>query len=202
MFDLREHQQSALDAIRDNDLDKGRIVIPTGGGKTCVEAYALRDIVNDTSGVMHVVFAPRIALVNQLIREYRQFIGQNYIALAFHSGRHEPDYEKVKWAERATTQTDVIADELKRAKKMGKDLVVFSTYASSEKLVQAGFSFHTMIADESQYCVAENHFETVRDLKAGRKLFFTATEKHTDTDSGRGLNNESVFGPKIGRAHV
>jgi len=195
VFDLREHQQLALDAIRENESDKGRIVIPTGGGKTCVEAYALRDIVNDTSGVMHVVLAPRIALVNQLIREYRQFIGQNYIALAFHSGRHEPDYEKVKWAERSTTKTDVIKEEFKRAKKMGKDLVIFSTYASCHKLQE--FGFHTLIADESQYCVAENHFETVRDISADRKLFFTATEKHTDTDSGRGLNNESVFGPVL-----
>ena len=194
MLELREHQQDALDAILSNESGIGRIVIPTGGGKTLVEAYALREFINEDAYDIHVVLAPRIALVNQLIKEYRGFIGQNYIALAFHSGRQEPDYEKVKWSERATTSTEVIDEEFSRAARMGKDLVVFSTYASAHKLVEAGYLIDTLIADESQYCVAENHFETVREMQATRKFFFTATEKHTSTTSGRGLNNEEVFG--------
>jgi superfamily II DNA or RNA helicase len=194
MFELREHQQDALDAILSDKTGIGRVVIPTGGGKTCVEAFSLREFVNEDARDIHVVLAPRIALVNQLIREYRSFIGQSYIALAFHSGRHEPDYEKVKWAERATTSTEVIDEEFARAQRLGKDLVIFSTYASVHKLVEEGYLFDTLIADESQYCVAENHFESVRDLDSRRKYFFTATEKHTVTTDGRGLNNEEVFG--------
>lgn len=194
MFELRTHQKDALDAVLSSETGIGRIVIPTGGGKTCVEAFALREFVNEDARDIHVVLAPRIALVNQLIREYRSFIGQSYIALAFHSGRHEPDYEKVKWAERATTSTEVIDEEFARAQRLGKDLVIFSTYASVHKLVEEGYLFDTLIADESQYCVAENHFESVRDMQATRKFFFTATEKHTVTVDGRGLNNEEVFG--------
>jgi superfamily II DNA or RNA helicase len=192
MFELRQHQQDALDAVLTSEEGIGRIVIPTGGGKTCVEAYALREFINEDARDIHIVLAPRIALVNQLIKEYRSFIGQNYIALAFHSGRHEPDYEKVKWTERATTTTDVVDEEFARAQRMGKDLVIFSTYASVHKLLD--YQFDTLIADESQYCVAENHFETVRDMDSRRKFFFTATEKHTVTTDGRGLNNEEVFG--------
>jgi superfamily II DNA or RNA helicase len=194
MFDLREHQQDALDAILNTDAGIGRIVIPTGGGKTMIEAFALRKFSNEDGNNIHVILAPRIGLVNQLIKEYRGFIGQSYIALAFHSGRHEPDYEKVRWSERATTSTEVIDEEFDRAHRMGKDLVIFSTYASAHKLAAEGYLFDTLIADESQYCVAENHFETIREINSSRKFFFTATEKHTTTQSGRGLNNEKVFG--------
>ncbi len=194
MFELRKHQEEALSAVLTSKAGIGRIVIPTGGGKTCVEAYALREFINEDARDIHVVFAPRIALVNQLIKEYRNFIGQNYIAVAFHSGRHEPDYEKVRWSERSTTSVEVVDEEYQRAVNMEKDLVIFSTYASAHKLVEAGYQFDTVIADESQYCVAENHFETMRDIVSTRKFFFTATEKHTATDQGRGLNNEDVFG--------
>ena len=194
MFKLREHQEDALTSIATTEFEKGRIVIPTGGGKTAVQAYALRDAINSTDDTqLHVIFAPRIVLANQLVKEYRGLIGQNYIALAFHSGRHEPDFAKVRWMEHATTKVEVVQTELTRAKELGKDLVVFSTYASSEKLTD--FHFNTVTADESQYCVAENHFETIRSLSADRKLFFTATEKHTSSSNGRGLNNEEVFGP-------
>ena len=191
MIKLRTHQQDALDAI--STSNKGRIVIPTGGGKTAVEAFALRDIINSsTETKIHLVLAPRIALVNQLIKEYRNFIGQNYIAVAFHSGRHEPDFEKVRWAEQATTKHETVVGEFARAKRMGKDLVVFSTYASFNKLLN--FKFETLIADESQYCITEGYFETIRDITANKQYFFTATERHTATNTGRGLNNQEVFG--------
>lgn len=192
MYDLRQHQKDALSAITALGAGKGRIVIPTGGGKTLVEAYALRDIINKDARDIHVVLAPRIALVNQLIKEYRQFIGQNYIAIAFHSGKAEVDYQKVSWSERATTSTIVIDEEINRAKIAKKDLVIFSTYASVHKLTN--YKFDTLIADESQYCVSENYFESVNEIDATTKLFFTATEKHTPTDNGRGLNNTNVFG--------
>lgn len=190
------HQQEALDAIAASTADKGRVVMPTGAGKTLVEAFVLRDAINDHSETrIHLVLAPRIALVSQLIREYRNFAGQNYIAVAFHSGRHEPDYTKVKWQETATTRPDTIKEELEKAEKLGKDLVVFSTYASCHKLV--GWNFTTLIADESQYCTAENYFDSIRNITAARKLFFTATERHALSAAGRGLNNVDVFGEVI-----
>ena len=187
------HQAQALDAILNSSADKGRVVMPTGAGKTLVEAFALREFINNHKETrIHLVLAPRIALVNQLIHEYRGFAGQNYLAIAFHSGRHEADYTKVRWQETSTTSVDRVKEELDRAYEMEKDLVVFSTYASCHKLV--GFKFTTLIADESQYCTAEGFFDSVRNIAADRKLFFTATERHALSPSGRGLNNTDVFG--------
>jgi superfamily II DNA or RNA helicase len=192
MFEMREHQSDALEAITNSTVSKGRVVIPTGGGKTMVEAYALRDIINQDLKNIHLVLAPRITLVNQLINEYRHFIGQNYLAVAFHSARMEPDYTKIRWSETSTTNPNVVQEEYARAQRMGKDLVIFSTYASCHKLI--GIEFDSLIADESQYCVSENYFNAVDMIQADKKLFFTATEKHTASESGRGLNNTTAFG--------
>jgi len=190
---LHQHQFEAIQAILNIKGDKGRIVIPTGGGKTLVEALTLRDRLNNKrGGKIHLVLAPRIVLLNQLMKNYRNEIGQDYIALAFHSGRYEPDYTKIVWDEKSTTSINVVGEEFERAKRMKKDLVVFSTYCSAFKLID--YNFHTLIADESQYCVAEGFFDTVRDLSSKLKLFFTATEKHTFHDTGRGLNNIDVYG--------
>lgn len=178
----------------------GRFVYPTGSGKTALQSFIMRDMINKDGIDIHLVLAPRIVLVNQLMKEYRGYIGSNYIALAFHSGRTETDFERVKWTEESTTDPNKIKEEAERAEKMGKDLVIFSTYHSAHRLL--GYSFDSLIADESQYCVAENFFETVRDLRAGVKLFFTATEKHSMTGSQRGLNNTAVFGNIIAQECV
>ena len=199
MTDLRKYQQEAYEAALSLKSGSGRIIIPTGGGKTVVEAFTLRDIVNEDvpGGRIHVVLAPRIALVNQLFKEYRAMIGQNFLSVAFHSGRIEEDYTKIYWAETATTSIQQIRHELRRCNEFDhtKDLVIFSTYASAHKLVE--LEIDTVIADESQYCVAEDTYKVVKAMNAKRKYFFTATEKHTESEVGRGLNNEETFGPVL-----
>lgn len=202
MVKLRAHQADALTAI-ESAIKKGkgsaigRVVMPTGAGKTFVEAAVLdyQRTKNVTTRI-HLVLTPRILLTNQLIGEFRKFSGLTYRAIAFHSGNLEPDYEAgVKWKEEATTRVSGIEEAYKNAVAQGQDLVVFSTYHSANKLI--GTDFDTMIADESQYCVNEGFNNVIKKLTARVKLFFTATEKHTASDKGRGLNNTSVYGDRL-----
>jgi len=198
----RQHQQEAYNATvssikRNHGLTTGRIVIPTGGGKTLIEAMIIEHQMNKNRkhGVT-LVISPRIMLSNQLAKDIRGFItSREYLGLAFHSGKHEPDYTKVKWSEKSTTSEQVVIDEIARASRMGKDLVIFSTYHSSYKL--KGIDFDTIIADESQYCVAEEFHKSIVELNGRVKLFFTATEKFTASETGRGLNNTNVYGERI-----
>jgi len=202
MIKLRPHQSEALKAVikaikKGEGSAIGRVVMPTGAGKTFVEAavidYQRKDNINTK---IHLVLAPRILLTNQLIGEFRKFSGLTYRAIAFHSGSHEEDYEAgIKWKEQATTRVADIEAAYKTAVAAGQDLVVFSTYHSADKLV--GINFDTMIADESQYCVNEGFNGVIKKLTARVKLFFTATEKHTSSDKGRGLNNTTIYGERL-----
>jgi superfamily II DNA or RNA helicase len=202
LIKLRAHQNAALTAIKaaikkGKGSAIGRVVMPTGAGKTFVEAAVLdHQRTKNVKTKIHLVLAPRILLTNQLIGEFRKFGGLTYRAIAFHSGNLEPDYEAgVKWKEEATTRVSGIEEAYKNAISQGQDLVVFSTYHSANKLI--GIDFDTMIADESQYCVNEGFNNVIKQLTARVKLFFTATEKHTASDKGRGLNNTTVYGDRL-----
>jgi superfamily II DNA or RNA helicase len=193
---LFDHVEDAITAVVQSQTDRGRVVIPTGGGKTAVEAHSLRLRGLSKTFKVHLILSPRIALTNQLIKEYRGYIGHDYLAMAFHSGKTEPDFALVKWEELNTTSVEVVKEQILRAQSMRKNLVIFSTYHSAWKLI--GIDFGMVIADESQYCVGKDYFDTITKLKADFKMFCTATEKHVDTTNlGRGLNNETVFGPVI-----
>jgi len=201
MIQLRPHQINALTNITtavtiSSGPAAGRIVMPTGSGKTFVEAAFLDwQRANNSKSRIHLVLAPRILLANQLISEYRKFSGLDYRVIAFHSGHYEPEDETIRWKEANSTRVSDVVAAHAAALKNDQDLVVFSTYHSCAKL--AGIDFDTLIADESQYCVTENFNDSIKLLSARAKMFFTATEKFTASQKGRGLNNESVYGKRL-----
>lgn len=202
MIALRPHQfnafQIAIAAITSgNGCAKGRFVKPTGGGKTFLEAAIVDYQINyNAETKIHLVLAPRILLSKQLMEEFRKFIGLSYRAIAFHSGTHEPDYESgIIWKETATTGVSDVLKCHQDAISTGQHLIVFSTYHSAHKLFD--INFNTMIADESQYCVNEGFNDVIKSLDARVKFFFTATEKHTKSRKGRGLNNTAIFGQRL-----
>lgn len=209
-FQPYEHQSKAFENFR-REFDSapeseepgqprllGRFIYPTGGGKTDIQCLILNDRLRKGPRGIHIVVAPRIVLVDQLMGHYRRMLGSDkHVALAFHSGDNEPDYTQVSWEEKNTTDPAEVLHSLAGARKMNKDLVVFSTYHSLHKLTQRRIVFDTMIADESQHCVTSEFFNAVWHTAAHVKLFFTATERH-----GLGIrsnDNEEVFGSIIGQ---
>ena len=200
MFTLYDYQQDALSSAITNiakspNDTRGRFVMPTGAGKTLVESQILKHQfdTNAKTGI-HLVLAPRIMLGNQLLSEYKGFLGKEaFRAMAFHSGEHAAE-DGIKWKEQATTQKSVVEEAYANAQKLNQQLVVFSTYHSCGKL--EGIEFDTIIADEAQYCVAENFNESFRSLTGRVRLTFTATEKHTASNSGFGLNNVELYGDR------
>jgi superfamily II DNA or RNA helicase len=197
---FHQHQLEAFDSIisaikNGKGSAKGRVVIPTSGGKTWVEASVLNHQINATSASnIHIVLAPTIMLTNKLIYEYRKFGGTKYNEIAFHSG-DDPEFDNTlinPLAIKATTKPDQVYLEVIAAQSSGKDLVIFSTYHSCHRLKQ--LQVMTLIADESHHCVAKVFNKAVNAINANVKLFFTATEKHTTGKNGRGLNNTSMYG--------
>ena len=200
MITLYDYQQEAFDNSTANiqktpDDARGRLVMPTGAGKTLTEAVLLDwQFKNNSKTKIHLVLAPRIMLGNQLLGEYKGFLGaEAFRAIAFHSGEHTAE-DGIKWKEVATTQKSVVEEAYANAQKLNQHLVVFSTYHSCGKL--EGINFDTIIADESQYCVAENFNASFRSLTGRVRLAFTATEKMTASNSGFGLNNEELYGTR------
>ena len=202
-----DYQEEALLAFQNkmkaDGTQKGRFVYPTGSGKTLIESLILNyqiDRIKKPS--VHVVVAPRIALVNQLMREFRTYIGDKYRHIGFHTGDSEVEGDILDdgWMRRKqknTVDTCEVKFELKRARQENKHMVIFSTYHSLWKIVDSGIRFETMIADESQYCISRNYFVQIQKIRAKAKLYFTATERHNSIGE-RSNDNKRVFGKVLG----
>ena len=185
---LRPHQLSAYEAMEKHS--KGQIIVPTGGGKTLI---AIKDAVRRLDGGAEtiVVVAPRILLAEQLSSEFLDVIGETehkYISvLHVHSGetRHC-----------STTKADYIEHWVNQWK---DSKIIFTTYHSLHRIVEAGVEVDTIYFDEAHNSVQSNFIEFVEhySLNAERCYFFTATPKHSLTPMRVGMNESDIFGNVI-----
>ena len=184
MFQLRPHQQDALDALA--QYLKGQVTIPTGGGKTNIAIFdSIREFLKNIPQTI-VVVAPRILLAEQLSAEFLEFI-TNAQVLHVHSGETH---------HQSTTHPSAIRAWCEQVQ--GHKLI-FTTYNSLQRLQQADIKVNTIYFDEAHNSVQRNFFPATEHFSASadRCYFFTATPKHSLTVSKPGMNDVEVYGKVI-----
>ena len=154
--------------------EKGTVIIPIGGGKTKIMCMiqdtlsAFDDSVNRT--VVVVDNAARILLAEQLCSEFLEHI-TNVSVLHVHSG--ETHFF-------STTKTKQIKlwSKYTRGRKL-----IFTTYNSLQRIVDAEIDIHTAYFDEAHNSVKRNFFAPTEQLSQSnsRAFFFTATPKYSST---------------------
>jgi superfamily II DNA or RNA helicase len=181
---LRPHQQRALDAML--TADKGQIIVPTGGGKTLVAIKdAVRRYASAETPQTIVVVAPRIMLATQLSAEYLEHV-KNANVLHVHSGETEHF---------STTKSDRINLFVRMCHHVGEHVIIFTTYHSLPRIIDAGIDINCCYFDEAHNAVQRNHFVGVAaaSMTSDAAYFFTATPKHTRR-TNRGMNNSEIYG--------
>ena len=190
---LREHQQHALDVMR--EYNKGQIIVPTGGGKTMI---AITDVVHQLKNVWDydknskqfvepkviVVVAPRILLAQQLSSNFLEFV-TNAAVLHVHSGETHHD---------STTNSDVIREW--NISHWKDNRIIFTTYHSLHRVQEAEIDVDTIYFDEAHNSVQKHFVEATEyySIYAKRCYFFTATPKHSTTPMKIGMNDEDIYG--------
>jgi hypothetical protein len=203
-----QHQLEVLEKLEKNT--KGKIVIPTGTGKTFIQGLDLARQIEKTEGFnVYVVLAPRIMLSFQLLVEYQKTMYSKNIDaryLCVHSGGSTEENDdmgmlrlqnNIPYSNIVSTTSSVnIKSEIRKSKKENKPLIIFSTYNSSERIIDGlgRQTINTTYCDEAHYLVRENFHMFLKKVKTERLFFFTATEKHSESDEGLGMNNEDVYG--------
>ena len=183
---LRPHQQRILDRML--AYDKGQIIVPTGGGKTLtmiVDTQRRHDVI--TNGMTTVVVAPRILLAEQLCSEFLELIDTTHThVMHVHSG--ETDYY-------STTNADNIHVFTNTARAEGENVIIFTTYHSLHRVMEADIEVDNIYFDEAHNSVQRNFFPATEYFaeNAYRCYFFTATPKHSLAASKPGMN-WSVYG--------
>jgi superfamily II DNA or RNA helicase len=202
------HQIEVLEILKKNTL--GKVTIPTGTGKTFIQGIDLAHQIETIGGFgVYVVLAPRIMLSFQLLLEYQKVMfgkGIDVKYMCVHSGgtpEEKNDMAMLRLQNNipystivSTTSPVEIKNQIKLAKKQNIALIIISTYNSSERILDGmgRQKINTTLCDEAHYLVRENFHNFVKKVKTDRLFFFTATEKHTESDGGLGMNNEDVFG--------
>ena len=172
--------------------DKGQVIIPTGGGKTlCM----IHDIVENQkyidNGSTIVVVAPRILLAEQLCSEFLEVIDTTHThVIHVHSG---------ETSHFSTTKAEKINLFVNTARTAGENVVIFTTYHSLHRLVEADIEVNTVYFDEAHNSVQRNFFPATEHFSADadRCYFFTATPKHSLTIYKPGMNDAEVYGNVI-----
>ena len=190
MVTLRPHQKKALNEML--AYDKGQVIIPTGGGKTmCM----IHDIIENQkyidNGSTIVVVAPRILLAEQLCKEFLEVIDTTHThVMQVHSG----DVEFF-----SSTKPEQIHLFANTARTAGENVIIFTTYHSLHRLVEADIEVNTIYFDEAHNSVQRNFFPATEFFSsdADRCYFFTATPKHSLSIFKPGMNDPEVYGQVI-----
>ena len=186
---LRPHQQRILDRML--AYDKGQVIVPTGGGKTLtmiVDTQRRHNVINN--GTTTVVVAPRILLAEQLCSEFMEIVDTAYThVMHVHSG--ETHYF-------STTKSEKIALFNNVARTAGENVIIFTTYHSLHRVVDADIEVNTIYFDEAHNSVQRHFFPATEFFaeNADRCYFYTATPKHSLTPKKPGMN-WSVYGQVI-----
>ena len=183
---LRPHQEKAIKAMLRND--KGQVIVPTGGGKTmCMIDDAMNEFARSYMGQTIVVVAPRILLANQLSAEFLEFI-DNAEVLHVHSGETH-HYSTTKASRISVWST----------KNAVSNQIIFTTYHSLHRVQESGIHVDTIYFDEAHNSVQKNFFPATEYFSenADRCFFFTATPKHSLTQTKPGMNWGRVYGNVI-----
>jgi superfamily II DNA or RNA helicase len=186
---LRPHQQRSLDAML--TASHGTLLCPTGGGKTLMAVMDLiRRLSASQAPLTAVVVCPRLLLVNQLCEEYMEVINthnMNVEVLHVHSG--DTHYY-------STTKSAQIAVHTGVCLAAGAHQIIFTTYHSLHRIVEAGIDIDVAYFDEAHNATSKQFFPKTAMVSqmAENCYFFTATPRHSKNPMGRGMNNSLVFG--------
>ena len=189
MITLRPHQQTAINTLRTHSL--GQCIFPTGGGKTLVQIKDAMWRFEVKQPRTIVVVAPRLLLANQLCSDFLEHV-DNANVLHVHSG----DTKHFK-----TTKADRINLFVSMCHTVREHVIIFTTYHSLHRIVEAGIDIDTIYFDEAHNSV-QRHFYPPTDAlskKADRAFFFTATRKTSVTVKKPGMNWVDTYGEVIAR---
>lgn len=207
---LRSHQKKAADAIS-SGVRKGQVLLPTGVGKTYVQIHKILDTIQKKKGtpIVSVIAAHRLLLCEQLILELvntvssRKGIDFNVLTVASEgvdlqdlavlmSKRNPLGNVASRCTVKQCTSGKDIRDFAEQTRKLGRHLLIVSTYHSFDRMV--GLPIDVACMDEAHTITEPHLYNNVQSImpSINEVFFFTATQ--VTGLNGRGMNNKKFYG--------
>jgi superfamily II DNA or RNA helicase len=213
MTELYNYQ---VDAVIKTDLHKkGIFVLPTGTGKTMIQAAIIEKFIGLTNQFkMFVVNGPRIILTYQLLKEIYTYMVSKGIECRYHFV-HSGSPLDIRDLEQLRIQTDIpysqigsttssieLTNVMEKTRELNVPLIIFSTYHSADRIEQSRRFINQPISvvlnDEAHNLVQDRFYDIIDTINTERQYFFTATMRvNEQSPEGRGMNNVSSYGEVI-----
>ena len=158
MITLRPHQDRILDRML--AYNKGQMIVPTGGGKTLtmiVDTQRRHDVIKN--GTTTVVVALAFCWQNNCAVTEVVDIANTHI-MHVHSGETH---------HLSTTKADKIHLYANCARTMGENVIIFTTYNSLQRIVDADIEVNTIYFDEAHNSVKKNFFPATELFRRERR---------------------------------
>jgi hypothetical protein len=186
-MELYDYQQ---EAVNKTDLHKkGIFVLPTGTGKTMIQAAIIEKFIGSTNQFkMFVVNGPRIILTYQLLKEVYTYMVERGIECRYHfvhsgSPLDISDLEQLRILTDipfsqigSTTSSIELTKVMEETRELSIPLIIFSTYHSADRIEQSRRFINQPIS------VVFND---------------EAMRVNEESPEGRGMNNVSSYGEVI-----
>ena len=211
----RAHQIEAIEAVQQGmlDQDRGQLIMACGTGKTFTTLWIKEKLKSNST----LVLVPSLSLLSQTLHEWIFASNDDFEALCVCSdasvGKKDSDEIVTSISDLAFPVTSD-PSEIARFLKNEKPMVIFSTYQSSQLIVDAQQEesvpcFDLVVADEAHRCTGkvDGSFSLVLSeskIRAKKRLFTTATPKTYSTQLKKsaeergieiyGMDDPSVFG--------
>jgi superfamily II DNA or RNA helicase len=220
----KPYQNTAIDKVTEGfkEHDRGQLILPCGTGKTETALWIKEKLKPKKT----LCLFPSIALVKQTKERWEEQRDPNknydYLCVCSDPGvdsqkRSKGDEENEAEEFKALKGSKVTSkpDEIKSFLEQEGESVVFATYQSLPKIIDAmknnDIEFDLTIADEAHVTAGEEGrlFTAMHDndnLRSKKRLYMTATPRvlsensQADGDSTLiGMNNQDVYGPEFHR---
>ena len=215
---LYNHQIEAVNAT--STAAKGIVVLPTGTGKTIIQAEIIaRELRLNKGFNIYLINAPRIILTYQLLKEVYIYMNKEKLEARYHflhSGRGEDPKEleqirinsstdgiKLPYSDiDCSTSVKQLCEIIEKSRVDNLPLIIFSTYHSAQniELARTELKFppiSIMLNDEAHNLVYESFHGVITNIESSRAYFFTATVQNNLSVFSRGMNNVEVYGEVI-----
>lgn len=162
-FSLYDFQSEGVAALITKNDGRCQVILPTGGGKTEImmehSLYKIKKAVDIGNPKPKVLFvAPRITLgkqgINKIVNRIRQYALKGFTIINFTSGEYDNDVlaRMCSGIENVINTTSI--DDLRKAiNSSNGPILVFTTYHSVYKIVDARIQFILTNADEAHNIV-------------------------------------------------
>jgi len=200
-----------LDAVSKTEEKKGIFVLPTGTGKTMIQAAIIEKFIGSSNQFkMFVVNSPRIILTYQLLKEIYTYMVERRIECRYHfvhsgSSLDISDLEQLRILTDipfsqigSTTSSIELTKVMEDTRELDIPLIIFSTYHSADRIETSrrfiDQSIDVVLNDEAHYLVQDRFYNIIDTINTERQYFFTATMRVNTSEDGRGMNNVSTYG--------